>query len=426
MALAAAMLGGVWNRRAMRRRCGNALTWVPTWVSAVIRTVVDSYPEPVDGEVLAEFVVRHVQSDPGRGPRRPRKQSGLPRVRRWYVCPPVMHARWGVPDLATPAELARWIGVEGGKLDALADRKGLERRVRDERLRNYRYRWIAKRSGGKRLLESPKSLLKQVQRAVLHGVIDRIPAHGAAHGFCRGRSVLSFVRPHVGAEVVVKVDLADFFLTTRGSRVLRTFRAAGYPGDVARTLTGLCTNQTPPGVGATAGWELRARLREAHLPQGAPTSPALANLCAFGLDTRLTALATAVGATYTRYADDLAFSGDREFSRRAPRFLDAVGQIVMEEGFAVNHRKTQVMPSSQRQRLAGVVLNGGTNIPRNEFDILKAILHNCVRRGPAGQNRDGHADFRAHLQGRIGWVTTLNPARGEKLRAVFETIVWGW
>lgn len=166
------------------------------------------------------------------------------------------------------------------------------------------------------------------------------------------------------------------------------------------------------------------RFRERHLPQGAPTSPALANLVAFRLDARLHAAAAAVGATYTRYADDLAFSGDQAFAAGATRFRDLVQRVAASEGFELHPRKDRRMRRSARQRLTGLVVNARPAPPRDEFDRLKAVLHNCVRDGPASQNRAGVADFRAHLRGRVAWFEHASPARGAKLRASFERITW--
>ena len=129
-----------------------------------------------------------------------------------------------------------------------------------------------------------------------------------------------------------------------------------------------------------------ARLRDAHLPQGAPTSPALANLAAWRLDRRLAGLAAAFGAHVTRYADDLAFSGDEAFGRSLRFFVARVGAIAAEEGFRVNHRKTRVMRQGRRQTLCGVVDNDTTNLPRRERDRLRATLFNVARLGVESQN----------------------------------------
>ncbi len=118
---------------------------------------------------------------------------------------------------------------------------------------------------------------------------------------------------------------------------------------------------------------LRARLATPHLPQGAPTSPALANLVAFHLDARLTGLAARIGARYSRYADDLTFSADHYL--RPPH--DMIATIAREEGFRVNAAKTRLMARGSRQRVTGIVVNAHPNISRAEYDRLKAI----IRRG---------------------------------------------
>ena len=131
-----------------------------------------------------------------------------------------------------------------------------------------------------------------------------------------------------------------------------------------------------------------------------------------------------LGANYTRYADDIAFSGDEVFSERARTLLHVATEIVESEGFVVNARKTRLMRRGARQQVTGIVVNDHLNVPRPSYDALKAVLHNCARHGPAAQNRDGVPDFRAHLDGRVAWVEAVNPSRGAKLRRIFEAIAW--
>jgi hypothetical protein len=120
----------------------------------------------------------------------------------------------------------------------------------------------------------------------------------------------------------------------------------------------------------------------------------------------------------------MVFSGEESFARGVDRFASQVAAIALEEGFAVQHRKTRVMRQGVRQHAAGVVLNRHLNVPRVEYDQLKAILHNCLREGPASQNRAGHSDFRAHLQGRIAYLARINPQKGRRLEAIFQQINW--
>ena len=98
--------------------------------------------------------------------------------------------------------------------------------------------------------------------------------------------------------------------------------------------------------------------------------------------------------------------------------------ILQQEGFAVNHRKTRVMRQGVRQRLGGLVTNHHPNVLRTDFDRLKATLTNCVRHGHKSQNREAHPEFRLHLEGRVSFVEMINPAKGRRLRVIFERITW--
>jgi hypothetical protein len=328
--------------------------------------------------------------------------------------------------LPTPARLADWLGLTNAELDWFADVCRWNPTA-TERLRHYALRRIAKPSGKCRILEVPKRRLRDVQRRLLDGLLVHIPPHDAAHGFRSGRSVLTFAAPHTGQRLVLRLDLRDFFPSVRAARVHALFRRVGYPRAVARLLTGLCTHAIP-----TSGWPVdmdvdaptQRLFSPRHLPQGAPTSPALANLCAWRLDHRLTALAASAGAVYTRYADDLVFSGGRDFERSAKRFHVQAMTVALDEGFDVRAPKTRYLRQGVRQQICGVVVNDRPNVGRAEYDRLKAILFNCVRHGPASQNSSKVADFRAHLLGRVGWVDHVNADRGRRLRKLFDQIPW--
>jgi retron-type reverse transcriptase len=351
------------------------------------------------------------------------------------VAPTEMVApRWPVRVVDDLAELARWLGVTQDRLDWFADRRSLERTVTDERLRHYSRRWIPKADGSARLLEAPKTEMKDLQRQILRSILDRIPAHDAAHGFRPGRSVLTAAAPHRAQEVVIRVDLQTFFTTVGVARVYGLFRLAGYPEPVAHALAALCTTVTPPAVlraapvAAPSGIEKRRRmlraLRAPHLPQGSPTSPALANLIAYGLDRRMAGLAATLGATYTRYADDLVLSGSLGLGRRASSVVDLVRAIAEDEGFRIHEGKTRVRTSAQRQLVTGLVVNERLNVTRTEYDRLRATLHDAAVNGPHAANRDSHHAFREHLEGRVGWAGAGNDARATKLRRALGQIEW--
>lgn len=285
------------------------------------------------------------------------------------------------------------------------------------------------------MIEAPKARLKEIQRWILREVLDHVPAHDAAHGFAAGRSAVTHAELHTGQVTVLRLDLKDFFASVPAGRIYRIWRTVGYSPSVAHVLTGLTTNTVPAAAweriaGATPPDAVQARFRlgrqlaTPHLPQGAPTSPALANLAALGLDRRLAGLARASGLRYSRYADDLTFSGPARLLRRRAQLEPVAAAIAHEEGFTVNHRKTATQSAGGRQTVCGIVVNVRTNLRRSDYDKLKATLYNAAAHGPDAQNRAGVGNFRAHLLGRIAWVESLNPARGQKLRHLFAKIDW--
>lgn len=423
---AEALLGGAWERRAMISRLayitnlGDKLEQGKgAWIAKLVALLVAEHAEAPDPETLTEWLYES----------KPFKRLGDDvRIRRWLKPALAMtESPWPVPALASPKELATWLGVDVHRLEVLADSHGLAREARDPRMHHYRYTWAAKRSGGHRLIEAPKLRLRTVQRYLLDDVVAKIPPHEAAHGFRAGRSVRGFAAPHVGRDVVIRLDLNGFFPSVSAAHVTAIFRTVGYPDEMARLLAALCMHRTPRDVLATAPsrpWSELAKLRGAHLPQGAPTSGALANLAVYQLDLRVAALAASLDAQYTRYADDLVLSGSRALARAAPTVIARIGAIAFEERFALNFRKTRMMTKSDRQRITGLVVNTKLSLERTEIDRLRATLFNCARTGPAAQNRDGHADFRAHLAGRISWVASVDATKGRRLRGLFDRIRW--
>jgi hypothetical protein len=339
---------------------------------------------------------------------------------------------WDVPKIESPGTLAEWLGLDTGELRWFADLKGLGYKENLPRVGHYHYRVLTKAYGNIRLIEAPKPRLKEIQKQILSQILERVPPHDAVHGFAKGRSIKTFVAPHVGKRVILRMDLQDFFPSFRAARVQALFRTMGYPEAVADLLAGICTNAAPRDVWSGSLSDVDPqRLREArmlyagpHLPQGAPTSPALANLCTYRVDCRLSSLAKPAGAEYTRYADDLAFSGSEDFERHVDRFSAHVAAVLMQEGFTVHFRKTRAMRQGVRQHLAGIVTNKHPNVIRGDFDRLKATLTNCIRLGVESQNRDAHPRFREHLEGRVSFVEMINPDKGKRLRALFEQIQW--
>jgi RNA-directed DNA polymerase len=349
--------------------------------------------------------------------------------------PPEPEHGWAITDIASVPALAERLELSDGQLAWLADVRSLERTVSREQLRNYRYRTIARTGGLPRVIEAPKARLKEVQRWILREILDHVPPHEVAHGFTRGRSVITHAQLHTGQAAVLRLDLKDFFASVSAGRVYGIFRTLGYSRSICHVLTGLTTNTvavsvwnviasaTPPHAVQARFW-LGRQLATPHLPQGAPTSPALANLAAFRLDRRLSGVALASGLRYSRYADDLTFSGPARLHRRRVQLESIATEVIRAEGFRANDAKSAIQSAGGRQTVCGVVVNVRPNVRRTEYDRLRATLHNAAAHGPAGQNHAGVADFEAHLRGRISWVESLNPRRGKKLRELLVEIDW--
>ena len=360
---------------------------------------------------------------------RPHVRHYIQRPRATLPPPPLGLDHLALPLWPHAGALAAGLGVTPAGLWRLTRPAAWQRRVAGTR-QHHRFRLLAKRNGGFRLLEVPEPHLMALQRRLHALLLARLPPHEAACGFVRGRSVQDHARAHAGQPVLLKFDLQDFFASVRASRVHAIFSTLGYGDEVARQLTALCTVATPEPVLArlresgSLGWQQAQRHRDAHLAQGAPTSPALANLCAFNLDLRLHGLARSFDAHYTRYADDIVLSGPSSLRAAAARLEAWVGRIARDEGFVLNHRKTRIATASRCQQVCGVVVNRHPNLPRADFDRLKAQLHDCLHRGPAAANREGQAAWREHLRGRVAWAAQVNPAKAARLQRLFEQIRW--
>jgi RNA-directed DNA polymerase len=415
----------------LTRTLGKKWRWIPPLAARYVQAFGGKC-RPRERQVIA-----FLRADPGFQKALAKHGDAL-QIADWQAPPSFVPAQaWPIPQIATEGELAAWLGLSVSELEWLADLKNLGAKRKEEKLRHYRYRILPKDTGSVRLIEMPKPRLKEIQRRILAEILAAIPAHTAAHGFVKGRSIKTFAAPHAGRRVILRMDLREFFPRLSRARVQALFRTAGYPERVADLLGGLCTSAVPrdlwtqaapnlghPALDLMTLSELRRLYAVPHLPQGAPTSPALANLCTFRADCRLHGLARAAGASYTRYADDLAFSGDEKLESCVDRFATHVAAILAEEDLRLNHRKTRVMRQGVRQYLAGVVANQHVNGVRADFDRLKAILTNCVHRGAASQNRENHPAFRQHLAGRVAFVEMINPQKGARLRRIFDRIDW--
>ena len=269
---------------------------------------------------------------------------------------------------------------------------------------------IPKRSGGMRAIWAPLPTLKQAQHWILHEILERLVVHGAAHGFLSGCSIATNAAEHRNSQLLVKLDIENFFPSISWKRVKGVFRKAGYPEQIATLLALLCT-EAPREIVQDNGKTYYVALAERCLPQGAPTSPALTNALCLRLDRRITGFADKTGWRYTRYADDLTFSFAADNSQEADisRLLGTVKRILGEEGFNVNVKKTHVIRQHQAQQVTGLIVNG-TQAPRVSRSLkrqMRAALHNLqqgkgLKEGESLNRLKGYAAYIAMTERELG------------------------
>ena len=245
--------------------------------------------------------------------------------------------------------------------------------------------WMRKRSGGYRMISAPDKDLQAIQSTIYSRILSSVTiVHPAAVGFRCGRSVVDNAAPHLGKRYVLKMDIHDFFGSIRSPRVRQTFKKIGYPENVSKVLGALCCLHR-------------------HLPQGAPTSPALSNIVGYEMDRKLAALAAEYGLTYTRYADDLTFSGD-VFPKE--QIIPQVKRIIRDEKFEPNHKKTHFMNQSSRKIITGVSVASGVKltIPKSKKREIRKNVYFILTKGLAEHQRRIGSHDPAYLKRLIGML----------------------
>lgn len=212
----------------------------------------------------------------------------------------------------------------------------------------------------------------EVQRWILHQMLAPLPAHHSSYAYATGRSILHCAKRHLGANWIIKLDIRDFFPTITEVQAYTIFKGAGYQPLVSLELARICTRysghvnyidskryQVTPNYPQYATIRAYRRPFLGFLPQGAPTSGALANLASSALDVNLTELANQHDCVYTRYADDLIFSSSRAFDRDvALLIVKAARRIMRSERFVMHEQKTSIIPPGARKLVLGLLVDG--------------------------------------------------------------------
>lgn len=247
---------------------------------------------------------------------------------------------------------------------------------------------LPKKSGGTRTICQPNKKLKGLQSWILVNILNKIQASPSSTGFKKGSSTLDNALPHIGANTILNLDLKDFFPTVKTKQVYNVFKTIGYNKLIATVFTNICTYKD-------------------MLPQGGPCSPMLANLTAWSLDLRIQGYVGKRGISYTRYADDLSFSGLNP--TKVVKIIPMIKLIINEENFEVNHKKTRIASSARAKIVTGLIVNeDSVGIGKQKYKDLRAKIHHLTL--PSEQKNEKLL----HHVG--GWLSYLNSVDKERLK----------
>jgi RNA-directed DNA polymerase len=242
----------------------------------------------------------------------------------------------------------------------------------------YQPHQLPKKSGGWRQLWIPDEATKQIQRRILRRILKNLKVHPAVHGFEKGKSIVTNARPHVGQAVVIKMDIVDFFDSTKSAVVQNYFQRIGWSRESARLLTRLTTH-------------------EGRLPQGAPTSPRMSSLVNYLLDIRLQNIADRRRCEYTRYADDITISMPQDWPGKVRGIIQSTQAAVRKSGYQLNQKKTKILRHHQRQTVTGLVVNTTVAVSRKQRKKLRAIAHRLQTSNDATMSKEQLQGWAAFL-----------------------------
>lgn len=303
----------------------------------------------------------------------------------------------------------------------------------------YRVFRVKKRRGGFRQITVPNPELLRVQRWIHQNILSTRAIHPTSTAFAKGCEPKKNAALHSSARWLVKLDLANFFEAISERQVYCVFRTIGYPALLSFQFARICTR-------LAAGsrkyrkrrWKTQGHQRYSlfasehlgHLPQGAPSSPMLANLVCTTIDSRLAQISRRYNCTYSRYADDITFSAESLTRSQVASLIEQTSQQLGHHGLTRNRQKTQVAPPGARRMVTGLLVDGSEpRLPREFRDNLrlhlyhartKGIYEHCLRR-----KFRSLLGFRAHLDGIITYAEHVDTSFGAKCRAAYNSLPWG-
>ena len=304
----------------------------------------------------------------------------------------------GVPIILNTYQMSNVLGIKWNLLKKV---------INNSKKMYYNFN-ISKRSGGKRQISMPNEVLKEIQVLIKEKILDKIKISDKANGFVPQKSIITNAKEHLNKEKILNIDLKDFFNSIHKNRVYYIFKdLCGYNNDVSFCLTNLVTYKN-------------------SLPQGAPTSPVLSNIVSYMMDLRLEKLSEKLEIKYTRYADDITFSGD--YNSINTKLLEYVTTIIKDCGFEINNRKTRFAGKGRRQEVTGIIINNNTiNVPNKYIKEIRQELYYINKFGiKSHKEKVGFENkyYKEHVLGKILYVKSINKKKGLELLKSYNSINW--
>ncbi|MEK5277364.1 MULTISPECIES: retron St85 family RNA-directed DNA polymerase [Paenibacillus] len=270
----------------------------------------------------------------------------------------------------------------------------------------YKEHQIAKSNGSLRTISTPSYNMKTIQRWILDNILSSFAIHSNAYGFVKGRNIKDNAIIHTKKKLVLNIDIKNFFPSIKFERVFYMFYHNGYTKEISYSLAALTTFN-----GA--------------LPQGAPSSPSIANIICQRMDKRLLALAVKMNADYSRYADDITISGDENIRK----YIETIKSIIINEGFDINYRKLRLQTNKNMQEVTGLIVNEDVKVKRKYKKRLEQHIYYCKKFGVYSHLKKNESEsksyFKEYLYGMANFIKMIEPDEGMEFLEKLDEINWG-
>jgi RNA-directed DNA polymerase len=324
-----------------------------------------------------------------------------------------------LPVIFSTQHLARLLNINFHKLNHIIE----------FRSNYYTYYIIKKRTKGHRRIIAPYSDISEIQNWIKINILDNLTPDINSTAYQKGNSIYNNAKIHENNEVVFNIDLEDFFETITERRVYGIFKSIGYAKNVAIDLAKICTIKISEekfeelNEDVKIHFEDYIQLDEYVLPQGACTSPSLSNLICRKLDSRFSKLANKLGLQYSRYADDITFSGATD---NLPT-IKLLRKIINEENFKINDNKVKLLKKGNRQMITGLLVDGKVRIPQKYKKEIFRHLRFCEKFGGFThftKISPGKSFRKEWLHGKICFVHSVEPEIAKIMFQKLKEIDW--